>query len=186
MLIDDIFINEYKTAQRQMVADLSVDITIGLEPTEVECPNCRYTRMDDSSIATHRSFVGTVTVFAGTSCERTISSTPFRRTCPVCKGKGKLQCASEVTIPAMVNWDPSRFDSSSDAIPDTPAGLSPQKVIRIKTDIDYWEYIYKAKYYMINDVRFESIQAPYRRGMGGQYGVVVAFLGTTEASHENA
>lgn len=186
MLIDDPFINEYKAAQRNIIVDLSVDIIVGLAPLEAECPNCRYTRMDNASIASHRSFVGPITVFSGTSCERTINNTPFRRTCPICKGLGKLQCANEVTIPAMINWDISRFDASSDHIPDTPAGLSFQKIIRIKTDINYWDFIYKAKYFLVDGIRFESIQAPYKRGMGGQYGAVVAFLGTTEASYENA
>ena len=72
----------------------------------------------------------------------------------------------------------------SDAIPVTPAGLGSQKIVRIKTDIVYWEDIKDAEYYEINGMRLEPFQEPYKRGMGKREAVVVAFLSTTEASEE--
>lgn len=167
-----------------MVKDLSQNIIVGLPMLEEECPNCKFIGPDDSSSSVYSGLTGTVIVFSGTSCERTVTGISFRRRCPVCQGKGVLQCENEKTIYAMVNWDPTRFDVGSDAIPVTPAGLGSQKIVRIKTDIVYWEDIKDAEYYEINGMRLEPFQEPYKRGMGKREAVVVAFLSTTEASEE--
>jgi len=172
-MIDPAFIDDYTRLQKQMVLDLSKQVTIGLPPLEEECPNCAYTDPDNSSLGSFIDFGSPVVVFSGTSCERTIAPTPFKRTCKVCSGKGKLTCAQEVVVPAMVA-------KSQIGLPDSPAGIVSQKTYRVKTDIAYYDYFDEAVYYIIDSKKYEKIKPPIKRGMGDNYGVVEVFVGSVD------
>jgi hypothetical protein len=172
-MIDQSVVDEYTSLQKQMILDLSKSIIIGLSPLEVECPNCSYIDPDNSSLGTFVDFGESITVFSGTSCERVISPTPFKRTCKVCNGKGKLICADEITIPALVT-------KSQIGLPDSPAGLVSQKTFRLKTDVVYYDYFVNALYYIIDSKKYEKIKPPIKRGMGNQYGIAEVFVGSVD------
>ena len=179
-MIDLAFIQEYTKLQREMVYDLGQPVTVGLSPLEVACPNCDYTDPDDSSLAVFSGITEPVVVFSGTTCARVVTPTNFKRTCPICKSKGKLLCLNEVVINAMVNFSPTASnDTTGKTIPFTPAGVNYQRIIRIKTDINNKNTVDSAIYFLVNNERYDKLQTPYSRGMGSEEGVVVAYLGST-------
>jgi hypothetical protein len=175
------FLEDYRRDQKELVFDLSRDIVVGSDPVTADCPNCYYDGVAGSSSATPTNFVGSVTVFEGTSEERTYTALSFNNICPICRGKGKLVSANESIIPAHVLWYSDKFAKS---YPDSPAGYSGQNLIKIKTDSKYYEDFLHAVYFIIDGVRVLPSSTPVIRGMGSDDGIVEMFCKTTEVGKE--
>jgi len=181
-LVPTEFLDAFTEDQRQLINDLSRSIKIGLSPTKEDCPNCYYDGMAGSSAAIHTSFVGSITVFAGTADERTYTAVPFNNICPICRGKGYLVSSNEKTLSAHVWWYSN--DKVGQSYPDSPVGYSGQNVVKIKSHSDNYSDFKNALYFVIDGVTVLPSSTPVLRGMGTSEGIVEIFCKTSDSSKD--
>ena len=179
-MIDDDFLAECRTAQKDHIADLSRPITVGFEDTqEVNCPNCTYDGATGSSGAIYTAFSGTLTLFSGTAYVRTVTATPFNQRCPICKGVGFLYIPNELTIVCHVYWL-----SAATTYPDSPVGWLGQNTVKLKTNTQHYGYFVRAKYFVVDGVRVTPYTTPITRSVKLTEGVVEIMCRTTEPGRE--
>jgi hypothetical protein len=180
VLIPPGFIQDFVRDQKQLVKDLSRYILVGFgNALEEQCPNCTYDSVSGGSGASYKAFMGTVTVFSGTSHERTFTTRSFKRVCPICHGEGVIKVPAEKEILCHVYWP---TDSSS--YPPSPAGMSGQNKVRLKTDSYYYSDFLSASYFIVDGVKVSPSTTPVIRAMGGTNGIVEIWCETMETSKD--
>jgi len=184
ILVPKQLLKDFTKDQKQLVKDLSRPIVIGMGSLlEEDCPNCFHDFVSGSSTGTFSDFVGTKTLFAGTVYERTVSATPFKQVCPICRGVGKLTVPTEKSILANYHWEVPDGDS----MPITPVGEEGQHAIIIKTDSRYYPDFVNAKYFVVDGVRVEPSSVPIIRVMANKTtGIVEIVCRTVERGKETA
>lgn len=171
-LIPTTLLNDAKKNQRQHVKDMSRDIVIitGEQLTE-ECPNCHYDTVAGTSAASYTGLTGVITVFSGTSHQRTFQASNFRQRCPVCKGAGSFSVPLNVTVKAHVNWYDSAYQQSRALIP-APPGIEGQNMVKLKSHSDHYETYLKADLFVVDGVEVLPDTTPIVRGIGQKDGIV--------------
>jgi hypothetical protein len=168
-MIDQSFIDEFRADQKELVKDLSRDITLGYgSATEANCPNCTYDFVSGGSGASFTNFSGTITLFSGTAYERTYEAKSFKQKCPVCGGVGYLSVPNETIIKAHVFWEIERKGTRVNS----PAGWSGQTSVKIKTDSKYHSDFLQAKYFIVDGIRVVPSSTPLIRSMGTADGII--------------
>jgi hypothetical protein len=179
-LVPDSFLYHFRKDQKRMIYDLSQDVVVGFEENlSVNCPNCVGDYINDLSLGLHTAFSGSVVVFSGTLYERTITPKPFRKRCPVCKGKGVITVPNEKIMRIHVQWNP-RDGRWLDRDVNTSVGEAGQVKVRLKTDSKYYNDFFHAKYFIINGVKVIPIGPPMNRGMGDDDGIVHILAATED------
>jgi hypothetical protein len=175
------FKTAYTKYQKQLILDLSRDITIGLESyLEEDCPNCYFDTMNLGSSATFNdTFIEPITIFAGTTSERTITPISFQRgICPVCRGEGRLSVPNEIIIKARVIWELKQGE------PATPVGDAAQDKISLKADAKYFDVVNTALYFIVDGRKILLEDYPIIRSLGGTDGIVEWVCVTSDSSSE--
>lgn len=179
-MIDQDFITEFRVAQKEHVLDLSRTITIGLGNTvEEDCPNCSYDGVSGSSGASFTNFTGTITLFSGTTYEKTFEAKSFKQRCPICGGKGYFSIPNEKPVKAHVHWIIEKT-----TLPSSPAGKSGQTTVKIKADSLHYSDFLNAKYFIIDGVTVEPSSVPVIRSMQVADGIVEMFCQTISIGKE--
>lgn len=159
----------YKKVMNEVIKDLSDDITVVSAPQKIDCPNCVYDSVSKKSTGIYdTSFSAPITVFSGTSSERTVSPVSFTRgRCPVCFNEGVLVIENKATIRG-------RFDFFPDAVSTGPGkGLVPEPYGRdgktysqITAHCKYYELLLNATYVEFFGVKYGFIFPPLLSGIG--------------------
>lgn len=157
-------------------------VVVQEDPIFVVCPNCVFDSINKkSSNVFDASFTSPVTIFQGTDQERTLTPTTFSLgRCPVCIGEGQLFTATELCIPALVNYRVLSSDKEKGYL-DYPAGKEGESAIQIKTLYCFYEILRANSVFVVyGNVKTEKIMPPLVRGLGSDQAVCEMWLQTTE------
>lgn len=173
---------QFKRTIGKIIQELADPLIIVQEsPMFVDCPNCIWDSINSrSSNVFDASFVSPITIFAGTSEQRTISPIPFTSgRCPVCIGEGQLFTSKEICIPALINF----LDTTQAAqFLSTAAGKEGLNLAEVKTLACHYDLIERNDIFVIHsNIKCEKFRPPFVRGLGGDEAVCVVILQTTEA-----
>jgi len=141
----------YEDSIDQLIADLGYTVTLNLEPTETECPNCGvgWDLKSDGIYNTSN--------IHPTSDPRN-QYFPAGATCPVCKGSHKLLAESTVQYTALVKNSPKEWDLDA-------TGINRTSVVRLKTRIEALEDVKNSKSVLVEGSLYKMIQDPVKTGL---------------------
>jgi hypothetical protein len=184
VLVPTQLLKDFTKDQKQLVKDLSRPIVIGMGSLlEEDCPNCFHDFVSGSSTATFSNFSGTKILFEGTAYSRSVTATPFKQVCPICRGEGKLSVPTEKSIVANYHWE----IADGESLPITPVGQEGQHALIIKTDSRYYPDFVNAKYFLVDGVKVVPNSVPIIRVMGTKTdGIVEIVCRTYEQGKETA
>jgi len=171
---------KFRDTVNRLIRDLGRQIYVYKENLRADCPNCVYDTVNQQSAGIFTDFEGDITVFSGTSHQRTITAVSFNARCPICYGKGYLEAPRVIPIQALVTWNPrGEGGESGGRFVDFSAGREGENVVRIKTHCRYYEVLLGAEWVEIDGRRCEFLQPPFVRGLGGD-ALSIAFLSSVE------
>jgi len=158
----------YQSIIREVVEDLSNDVTVLNPAARVNCPDCLYDSVTNKSSGIFdSSFVAPVTVFAGTSSERTISPTAFSRgRCPICFGEGQLEATSTTVIKALIDFFPDELRAENSGLHPESFGRDGRTYIILKAHSKYYETLLNAIAVLHEGIRWELVKSPVFTGVG--------------------
>jgi len=160
--------SRFKKAFSRFRDGFSRQIVVYLAPTESECPNCYYDKVNRTSSGVYKT--GGSTYFAVGRC-------------PVCQGAGVLTTTRRKCIEGIVIWNPS--GDAMNSLTFTPAGFEGATRVEIKTDPCNLDSIKNAKYVLIDGLKCKLSNPPIIRGIG-EKDILVAQFFTTDKPRKNS
>lgn len=159
--------NNYKKIINEVVFDLSHDVVVYSPPSLVDCPNCIYDSVNKKSTGVFdTSFVAPVTLFTGTSSQRTVTPTSFSRgRCPICFNEGTLKALVKTTIQGIFSFYPDTNGGTDGLIPE-PYGIDGKIHAQLKTNCQHYELLLNADYVEYSGVKYGFTYKPLLSGIG--------------------
>lgn len=178
--ISDRVKNKHKEAIRNVVQGLGRKVLVYKQPRKLECPNCYYDKMTDSSTGKCR-WTPTEALekqeALGQNADLRYKYFKFGR-CPVCRGRGYLEIQRRTWIDALVTWDPSARGYENQ-LTYTPAGTEGSTIVALKTDPKHYDLFKNSSKIVVDGVECKLSKPPVLRGLGAQALLIITAF-TTE------
>jgi hypothetical protein len=182
--------DKHRQAIKNVIKGLSRKVMVYLQPKKLECPNCYYDKLTDSSTGkcscTPVEAIDKQAKFeADNPGTIEIRYKYFKHgRCPVCHGKGYLEVQRRTWMDALVTWDPQ--SNAGNQMTFTPAGTEGSTIVVLKTDPKYFDLVKNCKKLVVDGVECKISKPPILRGLGTQSVLIVTAFTTEKPSVDSS
>lgn len=153
--VDDQIKATFKESMDGLVADLGRAVVLQLDSQWVDCSNCGY---DNHNRRSNRIYNTDNPNNSGGASHK-----PFidGQTCPVCRGKGKLNTPQTKTFTALISKKPKDITLSNQTqIHDL------ENLVSTFMQVAAYDWLTEARFILIDDQQYTKIQEPVKEGLG--------------------
>jgi hypothetical protein len=175
--------DKHKKAIRNVINGLSRKVDVYKQPRKLECPNCYYDKLTNSSTGKCKwTPVEAIEkqLALGPNASLQYKYFKFGR-CPVCRAQGYLTIIRRTWADCLVTWDPGSRGSNN-SVTYTPAGTEGSTIVQLKTDPKNYDLFKNSDKIVVDGVECKLSKPPILRGLGTQAILIITAFSTEKLS----